>query len=270
MVKLISEIGWNHMGNMTLAKEMIAESKNSGADFAKFQTWKVKNLKNGPWDKDGRIDIYKKAELSDNQHYELKEFCDEKEIKFLTSVFNIDDLDFLSKLDLEYIKIPSHEVNNIDLIKKSIDLFPKVLISTGASLWQEIMNLINKFGTKNVIYMHCTSAYPCEPKNVNFPRLLELKKLVETIGYSGHYNGIDDAKIAITFGAKYIEKHFTLDNNLPGRDNKFAILPGDLKNLDNFRKNYKEMNIKKGLDLQEEEKDIYKVYRGRWSKNVKV
>ena len=116
VVKLISEIGWNHMGNMTLAKEMIAEFK-IWVDFAKFQTWKVKNLKNGPGDKDGRIDIYKKAELSDNQHYELKEFCDEKEIKFLTSVFNIDDLDFLSKFDLEYIKIPSYEVNNIDLIK---------------------------------------------------------------------------------------------------------------------------------------------------------
>ena len=68
MLKIISEIGWNHMGDMSLAKKMIVDSKKSGADFAKFQTWKVKNLKNGPWNKDGRLEIYKKAELNENQH----------------------------------------------------------------------------------------------------------------------------------------------------------------------------------------------------------
>tara|TARA_B100000575_G_C23113328_1_gene643328 strand:- start:391 stop:1203 length:813 start_codon:yes stop_codon:yes gene_type:complete len=270
MLKIISEIGWNHMGNMELAKKMIVESKNSGADFAKFQTWKVKNLKKGPWDKDGRLEIYKKAELSENQHYELKDFCEQKNIKFLTSVFNEEDIDFLSKLKLEYIKIPSHEIYNKDLIKKSIDTFPKVLLSTGASLWSEILELIEKFGTKNIIYMHCTSAYPCKPENINFPRFLELKKKVETIGYSGHLSGVDDAKIAFALGAKYVEKHFTIDTNLPGRDNKFAILPADLKNLNNFRNNYIKMFEDKGLDFQKSEKDIFENYRGRWNKHGKI
>ncbi len=266
MLSIISEIGWNHMGDMELAKKMILESKNSGADFAKFQTWKVKNLKNGPWDTDGRLEIYKKAELSEEQHIDLKEYSEKNNINFLTSVFNINDLDFLKSLKLDYIKIPSHEVHNIDLIKKAIDLFPKVLISTGASMWKEITETIKIFGTTDIIYMHCTSAYPCDAENVNFPRLIELKKKVKLLGYSGHYSGIDDAKIAISLGAKFIEKHFTIDNKLPGRDNKFAILPSQLKSLCEFKNNYLKMNIDKGLDLQKNELDIMKNYRGRWSK----
>lgn len=270
MLKIISEIGWNHMGSMELAKKMIIESKNSGADFAKFQTWKVKNLKKGPWDDDGRIDIYRKSELSENQHYELKDFCQKNKIEFLTSIFNINDIKFLKELKLQYIKIPSHEIYNKNLIKKSIESFPNVLISTGASLWREILDLIKEFGKKNIIYMHCTSAYPCNAENINFPRFIELKKKVETIGYSGHFNGIDDAKIAISLGAKFVEKHFTIDKELPGRDNKFAILPPDLKNLCEFRDNYLKMTEDKGLDLQDCEKDIFKNYRGRWNKDGKI
>ena len=267
MLKLISEIGWNHMGDMSLAKKMILESKNSGADFAKFQTWKVKNLKKGAWDHDGRIDIYKKAELNEDQHYELKQFCDKNNIQFLTSVFNEEDLHFLKKINLEYIKIPSHEIYNESLIKKSVDQFPKILISTGAARWNEILNIIKKFGTENLIYMHCTSSYPCLAENVNFPKLMELKKIVKNLGYSGHYQGIDDAKIAISLGAKYIEKHFTIDRNLPGRDNKFAILPKEFKEMDYFRNNYIKMNTDKGLDIQDVEKDIFENYRGRWNKS---
>ena len=269
MAKIISEIGWNHMGDMELAKKMILESQKAGADFAKFQTWRVKNLRNGPWESDGRLEIYKKAELSEDQHFDLYEFCESTNIKFLTSVFNDEDIPFLKKLNLEYIKIPSHEIYNKKLIKKAIDTFPKVLISTGASLWSEILDLIKSVGNEpNIIYMHCTSAYPCDAEKINIPRMMELKKITKTIGYSGHFSGIDDAKIAISLGAKYVEKHFTINNELPGRDNKFAILPEDLKNLHNFRENFLKMTKDQGLDLQESEKDIYNNYRGRWSKNV--
>ena len=93
----------------------------------------------------------------------------------------------------------------------------------------------------------------------------ELKKIVNSVGYSGHYPGIDDAIIAICNGAEFIEKHFTIDKNLPGRDNKFSILPEDLKLLVNFKNNYSEMQKFRGLDLQECEKDIYENIRGRWN-----
>ena len=99
-------------------------------------------------------------------------------------------------------------------------------------------------------------------------RIKELKKLTRIVGYSGHYPGIDDAIAAMCHGATFIEKHFTIDQDLPGRDNKFAILPNELKNLSNFRNNYQKMIIDRGLNLQKCEMDIYKKYRGRWSKKI--
>ena len=89
MTKLIAEIGWNHMGDMVLAKDMITAAKESGADFAKFQTFDIKRLKSGPWDTDGRVEIYKKAQLSLDNHFDLKNYCDEIGIGFMSSVFSI-------------------------------------------------------------------------------------------------------------------------------------------------------------------------------------
>ena len=116
--ELIAEIGWNHMGDMSLAEKMISEASKAGVDFCKFQTWKVKNLKEGPWNKDGRLEIYNKAELTDENHKTLIILCKKYKVKFLTSVFNVKDLDFISKLSNHAIKIPSHEVYNLELIKK--------------------------------------------------------------------------------------------------------------------------------------------------------
>ena len=99
--------------------------------------------------------------------------------------------------------------------------------------------------------MHCVSAYPCNLENINFPRLEKLKTMSKEIGYSGHYSGVDDAFAAITLGACYIEKHFTTNKELPGRDNKFAILPDDFATISKYRDSYLKMNLDKGLDLQE-------------------
>ena len=113
--------------------------------------------------------------------------------------------------------------------------------------------------------MHCVSSYPLKAENVNFPKLYEIKKTFKNFGYSGHYSSIEDCYVPIILGAKYVEKHFTINKNNPGRDNKFAILPRELKDLDNFRKSFNLMNINKGLDLQKCEKDIVLKYRGRWN-----
>ena len=115
--------------------------------------------------------------------------------------------------------------------------------------------------------MHCVSSYPCNYENINLPRINYLKTLSKKIGYSGHLSGNEDAIAAIVMGAEYIEKHFTIDKKLPGRDNKFAILPDDLKLISFFRDRYLKMSEFKGLDLQKSELDIFKNYRGRWSKN---
>ena len=113
--------------------------------------------------------------------------------------------------------------------------------------------------------MHCVSSYPCESMNLNFKKIEYIKKLSQIFGYSGHYNGIDDAILAISNGASYIEKHFTTDKKLPGRDNQFAILPNDLLKISKFRDFYNKSIKFQGLDVQKCEMDIYQNYRGRWS-----
>ena len=267
-IVLIAEIGWNHMGDMDLAKNMIKHAAECGADICKFQTWSENNLKPGSWDEDGRREIYKKSQLSEGDHVLLKEFCEEHNVEFLTSVFNINDLKFLSSLGMNMIKIPSHEIYNLDLIRETNNLFDKTLVSTGASKWEEVEKMVKTVNLEKSILMHCVSAYPCPADNINLPRLDKLKQFSIDLGYSGHYFGIDDAIAAICHGATYIEKHFTIDRDLPGRDNKFAILPDEMKALCDFRDNYKRMNIDLGLDLQESEMDTYQNYRGRWSKDV--
>ena len=122
-IKLIAEIGWNHMGNIKLAEKMIVEAKKAGADFAKFQTWQVKNLKSGPWDSDGRREIYQKAEINKEAHIKLKKICNKYKIKFLTSLFNPEDYEIIKNLKLDSIKIPSPENRNKELIKLCDDQF---------------------------------------------------------------------------------------------------------------------------------------------------
>ena len=268
-IKIIAEIGWNHLGDMKIAKKMIDVASKSGADICKFQSWSERNLKSGPWDNDGRREIYKKAQLTHDQHYLLKEHCELRNVDFLTSIFNENDVNFLQKLHKNLIKIPSHEIYNLELIEKCLDSFEMVLISSGASNWDEIKEIQERFKKQNdkIIMMHCVSSYPLNAENVNFNKMRELTKIYNKIGYSGHYSGIDDAKIAICLGATYVEKHFTIDKSLPGRDNKFAIDDKELLELSYFRDNFLKMNIDKGLNLQECEKDIYDNYRGRWSSN---
>ncbi len=264
-INIIAEIGWNHMGDMKLAKQMIESAAKNGADICKFQTWSESNLKPGVWDSDGRREVYKKAQLNKENHQNLIDICNSNNVEFLTSIFNITDLDFLTKLNSKMIKVPSHEIYNIELIKKCVENFDLTLISTGASYKKEIENISNNIFLEKAIFMHCVSSYPCPANKVNLPRLEYMRNFTKQIGYSGHFHGIDDAIAAICCGATYIEKHFTIDNNLDGRDNKFALLPKDLNKLNLFRKNFCQMNINLGKDLQECEKDTYQNYRGRWS-----
>ena len=267
-IKIIAEIGWNHMGDTDLAEKMINQAASSGADYCKFQTWKVDSLKSGPWDNDGRLEIYKKAELTKEKHKKLLEICKKNKINFMTSVFNIKDLEFVASLSNEIVKIPSHEVYNIELIKEAQNLFKTVIISIGACDWSEFLDLHKKVDLgKEIYFLHCVSSYPLKAENVNMPKLNEILKIHNKVGYSGHLSGIEDAILAICNGAKFIEKHFTIDNELPGRDNKFAIKVDEMKKLVQFKNIYSKMILNKGLDVQECEQDIYKNYRGRWSKN---
>ena len=270
-IKLIAEIGWNHMGSTSVAKKMIKAAANSGADICKFQTWRVENLKSGPWDEDGRRKIYNKAQLKEEDYKILLKECKKNKVEFLTSVFNINDIKFIKKLKVNSIKIPSHEIYNLELINVAIKNFKTIYLSLGAATETEIRKIFKivnqkKNNNKNIFLMHCVSSYPLLEENVNLPKLEFIKKFTHKIGYSGHTKGIDDAIAAISMGAKVVEKHFTINNNLPGRDNLNAILPNKFLELKRFKDVYEKMSINKGYGLQNCEKDIFKNYRGRWSK----
>ena len=265
-MKIIAEIGWNHMGDMSLAKQFISEAAKSGVDYCKFQTWSVKNLQSGSWDNDGRREIYTKAELTEEKHYELKDHCEKNNVKFLTTIFNINDVKMLKNLTPSLIKIGSPEAYNIRLIEECLNNFEKVIVSTGATKWSELLQYKNFKKINNLILLHCVSAYPCELKNINLPKMAKLKEITNIVGYSGHYDGVDDAIAAISNNAAYIEKHFTINKKLPGRDNKFSILPEQMKFICDFRDKFLKMREFQGLDFQEVEQSVFVEARGRWSK----
>jgi len=253
------------MGDMGLAEHMIQAAACAGADFAKFQTFSVDRLSSGPWDEDGRREIYEKAELSAEDHIHLKSICDWLGIKFMSTAFSIDDAKTILKASSEYVKIPSQESRNKELITFCNNAFDNVIMSTGASDLKEIYTSINCVDKNKLVLLHCVSTYPCPPEKANLPRILYLKDFSNKVGYSDHVEGIDAAKVSLEYGVSYIEKHFTTDKTLPGRDNKFAILPEELKSLVYYIKQRTLMRRSRGTGFQECERESREVYTGRWS-----
>ena len=230
-IKVIAEIGWNHCGDIELAKKFIDKAKDSNADYAKFQTWSTKRLKPGTWDKDGRREIYNKAELTKNEHEELIQYCSSININFLSSVFSISDAQLLKEVGCDIVKIPSFESRNKELIEYCDRNFETLILSTGTSTFEEIKDSVQRIKKAILYLMHCVSVYPGTFQEANIPKMNRLKVLSHNVGLSDHIPGVESAKIAIGEGAKIIEKHFTIDKSLPGRDNKFSILPDELKDL---------------------------------------
>jgi sialic acid synthase SpsE len=172
----------------------------------------------------------------------------------------------LKDINEKIVKIPSHEAYYLDLINYALKNFKIVFLSVGALKQEELKKIIKLRKNKNLIPLHCVSGYPLESQDCNFFKMEYLKKHYKNFGYSGHFSGIQDAIYAMCNGAKFIEKHFTINKNLPGRDNKFALDPNELNTLSNWKNFIRDFKIKKGLGLQKVEMDIYKNYRGRWGK----
>tara|TARA_B100001123_G_scaffold437566_1_gene570042 strand:- start:29318 stop:30118 length:801 start_codon:yes stop_codon:yes gene_type:complete len=266
MIEVIAEIGWNHMGDMALAEKMIKAASESGAAYAKFQTWSVDRLKAGDWDADGRRQIYENAELTVDDHRHLIGICKKHNIKFLSSVFSIDDAKLLVSLGIKEVKIPSFECRNSALLSYCNKSFDKIFMSTGTSTWDEISSSCKLLCDVNLVLMHCVSSYPCDPAIANIRKLENLKTITKNIGYSDHIFGVESAKVAMKYDVCAIEKHFTIDHNLPGRDNKFAILPHELKNLCDYIHMHEQMHIWHGLDFLEQERSSREFYTGRFNK----
>ncbi len=265
-MKIIAEIGWNHMGEISLAEEMILAAIGAGANVVKFQYWDPKYLKKGAWDEDGRREIYNKAALTLNKTEELINISSKNNCEFLISVFGTKGAEDILSLGQRSIKIPSHETTNGKLLEFCAKNFDFIYFSAGASTQKEIKSAVQILDSEKAEYvlMHCVSSYPVDDERSNLKRIDWLKNFNERVGLSDHTMSTLVPAIAVGYGIEVVEKHFTTDHELPGRDNKFALEP---KEFEEMVKNINTATLAikdHGLDYQDIESDTVNNYRGRW------
>ena len=264
--QIIAEIGWNHMGNEILAEEMVKAAVSSGATIVKFQYWDPQFLIKGDWDSDGRREIYNNAALNEEKIINLQKICKKYKIDFLISVFGTRGAKKIKNLGIKNIKIPSHEVANKKLIKFCAENFEEIFFSSGASTEEDVKYANDIFKKSCVDYclMHCISSYPCPSEKTNLPRLKWLKDLHERVGFSDHSQSVITPSLSLSFGVSAVEKHFTTNKALPGRDNKFALDAEEFSQMVSYIRETENTLIDHGKNFIDIENDTVTNYRGRW------
>ena len=245
---IIAEAGVNHNGNLDLAKRLIDVAADAGADFVKFQTFAADRLVTRAAGKaeyqilstgieGSQHEMLRRLELTPEAHRILIDHCMFRHINFLSTAFDIESVDLLVKLGLEYIKIPSGEITNLPYLRHIGGLGKQVILSTGMATLGEVgsaIEALERAGTsrKCMAVLHCTTEYPAPMVDVNLRAMLTIRDTFGVaVGYSDHTLGIEVAIAAVALGATVIEKHFTLDTGLPGPDHKASLAPDQLKSL---------------------------------------
>lgn len=244
---IIAEAGVNHNGSIELAKKLIDAAADAGVDYVKFQTFKTENLvsrkarkaeyqqRNVGEPDESQFSMLKKLELSPAQHTELVEYCRKKNVRFFSTAFDLESIDFLNGLNLGLWKIPSGEITNYPYLKKIAQKGEPVILSTGMSDIQNIadaISILEKYGMQRsqITVLHCNTEYPTPMKDVNLLAMQTIgHQFGVNIGYSDHTVGIEIPIAAVALGAKVIEKHFTLDREMEGPDHKASLEPSELK-----------------------------------------
>jgi len=231
-VFIMAEAGMNHNGSVKIAKKMISEAKRAGADGIKFQTFKADDL---AIPKSKFFKIFKRLEFSDSDFEELADYAKINSIIFCSTPFSLTAVDLLSKLRVPAIKIASGDLTDIPLIKYAASKKKPMIISTGMANMTEVkdaVRAIKSTGNKKIIIMHCVSAYPTPPNEVNLNVIHELKKQFHyPIGFSDNGPGIVVPLTSIAVGAKILEKHFTLNRKMKGPDQSLSADPIQLKQI---------------------------------------
>ena len=245
-IYIIAEAGVNHNGSLALAFDLCKAAKEAGVDAVKFQTWKTEKIvtqsaalatyqEENITEDDSQFNMLKKLELSYSEFREIQQYCIEIGIQFLSTPDEEDSLDFLSSLDLPFLKIGSGEVTNIPYLRKIGSKNKHVIISTGMSTLSDVetaYNTLIESGATSVDLLHCTTNYPCPMDEVNLKAMGTLKDAFKcNVGYSDHTLGIEVAIAAAALGAQIIEKHFTLDKKMEGPDHKASLEPNELKEM---------------------------------------
>lgn len=245
---IIAEAGVNHNGDLDMARRMVYAAKEAGADYVKFQTAvpelvistfapKAEYQKNTTGEAESQLEMCKAIHLPLSDYAGLKELCDSVGIGFMSTPFDLVSIDCLAPLSMDYWKIPSGEITNLPYLQKIGARGEKIILSTGMATLAEVetaLQVLEKAGTprSNVYVLHCTTQYPAPLESVNLRAMDALATLgCAGVGYSDHTEGIDVSVAAAARGAVVIEKHFTLDRNLPGPDHKASLEPAELKRL---------------------------------------
>lgn len=246
-VLIIAEAGVNHNGSLNMAKQLIDKAVEAGVDIIKFQTFKAEKLvsksavqaeyqkRNINDGNDSQYEMLKKLELTEDDHIELITYCKERGIRFWSTAFDFESMDYLHSLDLGLWKIPSGEITNYPYLLKIASYKEPVIMSTGMCEMEDIENAVkvlleNGIQNDQITLLHCNTQYPTPFADVNLNAMHQIsERFGLKVGYSDHTKGIEVPIAAVALGAEVIEKHFTLDCNLPGPDHKASLEPDELK-----------------------------------------
>ena len=269
---IIAEAGVNHNGNITLAKKLVDKAAEARADAVKFQTFKAEQMVTPQADAAdyakknlnsdiNQLDMIKKYELEYDDFKNLKKYCDDRNIIFLSTPHSFDAIDFLEPLIPAY-KFGSGDITNIPSLVYAAEKNKPLILGTGMSTLEEVktaVDAIKKTGNEGVILLHCTTNYPCPIDEVNLNAMQTIKNETDCIvGYSDHTLDLMIPSLAVALGAKVIEKHFTVDKNLPGPDHKASLEPDEFKEMiQNIRNTEKILGSyeKKPTDSEEKIKE---------------
>lgn len=236
----IAEIGINHNGDLSIAKKLIDVAVVAGFDSVKFQKRNPdvcvpehqKNvMRETPWGKMTYLDYKYKVEFGKEEYDEIDQYCKYKNIDWSASPWDLDSLEFLSKYDIPFIKIPSAMLTNDKLISASVKTNKKIILSTGMSTELEIDHAVSLLGD-NFALLHCNSTYPAPVNELNLSAIKTLKEKYNCeVGYSGHEYGLTSSSAAIYLGATIIERHITLDRTMWGTDQSSSVEPSGVIKL---------------------------------------
>ncbi len=242
---IIAEAGVNHNGKLELAKKLVDEAKKAGVDAVKFQTFKAEDLvtkegkmadyqKKNLGEEKSQYEMIKERQLGYDEFKELKRYCDEKDVLFLSTPHTGDAADFLER-SVPAFKIGSGDLTNLPFLDKIAKKGKPIILSTGMGTLGEVeeaVEEIKKTGNEDLILLHCVTDYPASIENINLNAMLTLKDSFKTlVGYSDHTLGVTAPLAAVSLGATVIEKHFTLDKNMKGPDHKASLEPEELKDM---------------------------------------
>jgi len=240
---IIAEAGVNHNGSLGLARELIDVAVQARADAVKFQTFKPEKVCSPLAPKatyqlqttsteESQLEMSKKLQLPFEAFRELQSYCKSKSILFLSTPFDYESADFLAELEVPAFKIPSGEITNLPLVEHIARKRRPLIVSTGMSALDEVgkaVATIRSAGNNELVLLQCVSNYPAQPSSVNLRAMGTLaKEFGVAIGYSDHTRGIEVAIAAVALGACVVEKHFTINRELPGPDHRASLDPEEL------------------------------------------